>query len=78
MKDYSPFVYFEDTAIVANKVVIVTGIHKSYSAPNTVYRFSIVVEGFNTPISYSSRNEQVVIDKRIKFLKDLTSSLSGE
>lgn len=78
MKDYDPFVYFEDKTIVANKVIMVTDIHQIYSVPNTVYRFSIVIESLSTPLSYTSRNEQVVIDKRIKFLKDLTSSLKNK
>lgn len=78
MKDYDPFVYFEDKTIVANKVIMVTGIHQNYSDSNTVYRFSIVVEGLSTPLSYASSKEQIVIDKRIKFLKDLTFSLKNK
>ena len=78
MQYYNPFVYFEDKTIVATKVIMVSDIHQIYSDLDTVYSFSVVVEGLSTPLSYTSKNEQVIIDKRLGFLKALEFSLKNK
>ena len=77
MSDYNPFVYFEDKTIIVSKVIMVTDIYRIDTSPDKKYGFSIMVEGLNTPLSYTSLEEQVVIDKRKIFMTSLRRSLSA-
>ena len=78
MKDYNPFVYFEDIAIVVNKVVMVSPVYCVQKEPDEKYGFYILVENLTSPIKYANISEQGAKDRRRDFLTDLKDSLKKQ